>query len=71
MSETVTVTCHTAGCGNEGAGVEMPAGAELDGEWQPIGSYVCGVCGQTIEDVEGVPEPEPEPPVVDNELPPP
>lgn len=49
--ETVTVTCHTAGCGNEGHSIVMPAGIWMDGEWQPTEAYVCGACGQPIEDV--------------------
>lgn len=41
---TVTVTCHTNGCGNADAPIELQVPAD-------VGGFVCGVCGQTIEDV--------------------
>lgn len=62
MAETVTVTCHTPGCENEGAPIEMPSGYEMDGVWVEHTAFMCGPCGQPIDDVVGVePQPEPEP----------
>jgi hypothetical protein len=67
----VIVTCHTDGCGNADQPIRMPGGVEMDGEWMPMDSYSCGVCGQPIEDVRslgGRLDDEP-PPTVDNSLP--
>lgn len=59
MSDTVMVTCHTEGCGNEGHAIELPAGSDMDGEWTPTTAFACGVCGQAITDVNpGIPQDE-------------
>jgi hypothetical protein len=64
----VIVTCHTEGCGNADQPIRMPGGTEMDGEWMPMDSYSCGVCGQPIEDVRSLGGRLDEP-TVDHELP--
>lgn len=41
---TLTVTCHTEGCGNAGHAIPLEVDDDVEGA-------VCGVCGQTIDDV--------------------
>lgn len=49
-----TVTCHTEGCGNaeHPIDVETSYTDEESGETFTVDKVVCGVCGQTIEDVQ-------------------
>lgn len=56
-------TCHTAGCGNENAPIDVQTTyIDEDGQEQQAGSVICGVCGNPIDDLsETQPEPQPEP----------
>lgn len=59
----IVATCHTNGCGNAGAPIEIaydtePPPAEQFG---PPGAVFCGGCGQQISDITEPAEPEPEP----------
>lgn len=48
-----TVTCHTEGCGNAGAPIELDLTyTDDDGNLQTVDSVACGVCGQPITDIE-------------------
>jgi hypothetical protein len=47
---TMTVTCHTDGCGNAG----HPIDCEYDPAMPPD-SVQCGVCSQPITDTTGAP----------------
>lgn len=51
---SVTLTCETDGCGNQGVPItlEVPVG---------VTAAVCGVCGQPIPFPGPDPEPDPEP----------
>jgi hypothetical protein len=48
-----TVTCRTAGCGNEGASIELDLDYvdESTGETITIETVYCGSCGELITDV--------------------
>lgn len=47
-----TVTCHTEGCANAGAPIDLPLTfLDDDGEEQTMDA-VCGVCGVPITDVQ-------------------
>lgn len=49
-----TVTCHTAGCGNQDMALELDLTfTDDDGQPAMIEWVVCGVCGQQITDVTG------------------
>lgn len=48
----VTITCHTAGCDNNGIPITIDTTAD---------SYFCGVCGNQITDIQTQPEPAPVP----------
>jgi hypothetical protein len=39
---TVTLTCHTSGCGNEGEAIQLEVP-------NPLGAAICGACGNPIE----------------------
>lgn len=43
------LTCHTGGCTNEGAAIELDITDPETG--QPVDSVICGACGQPITDV--------------------
>jgi hypothetical protein len=66
-----TVTCHTEGCGNADAAIELELGYTdpMSGDFYPVDSVVCGVCGEQITDVEPPLETVDPPDELDNTLP--
>ncbi|NUR07703.1 MAG: hypothetical protein HOQ45_11930 [Nocardioidaceae bacterium] len=48
----VVITCHTAGCCNEG----LPISVQTDG---PVDFAVCGGCEAIVADVTQTPDPAP------------
>jgi hypothetical protein len=46
---TVTVTCRTDGCGNQGEALDVPVVL-------PDPFVICGACGNPIADIRGLPE---------------
>lgn len=47
------VTCHTDGCGNADAPIEVDLTVTLDdGTELSVGSVTCGACGQPITDIQ-------------------
>ncbi len=57
MGAPSTVTCHTEGCANAGAPIELNLWAMNwdTGEETPIEDVFCGVCGERITDVTAPP----------------
>lgn len=53
------VTCHTQNCAKEGQPVPgVPTTWEDEnGQAQPVGSIICGACGQEITDIQEESEP--------------
>jgi hypothetical protein len=59
-----TAICHTSGCGNAEHPIDVTTSWEdFDtGDTVYVSSVVCGVCGQSIDDVDPpLPDPAPEP----------
>ena len=52
LSASYHATCHTGGCGNEGA--RIPMLLDPDPDAPPLVAVVCGVCGEPITDLEGI-----------------
>lgn len=49
-----TVTCHTEDCGNADQSIDVgPLTYEdEEGTTQEVGAVICGVCGQSITDIQ-------------------
>lgn len=48
---TTILTCHTEGCGN--ADIAIPVDpVDMDGNPAPVGTAVCGACGNEITDIK-------------------
>ena len=48
---TVTATCHTDGCGNNGEPITFDEPLDENGQLISLLNVVCGPCGQPITDV--------------------
>lgn len=45
----MTITCTTEACPNLDVPIEVEPFVEMDGEQIPVGSVICGGCGNPVE----------------------